>query len=128
MATPPRKRVLIAEDDDFLRKACEDGLQSDGYEVIAARDGEAALRSVRADQPDVVLLDWLLPKMTGLEVLREVKADRRSRDLPILILSNSARGEDRKRALELGAAAYLIKDNLSLHGLRDRIKGLLKAS
>ena len=128
MATPPRKRVLIAEDDDFLRKACEDGLQSDGYEVIAARDGEAALRSVRADEPDVVLLDWLLPKMTGLEVLREVKADRRSRDLPILILSNSARGEDRKRALELGAAAYLIKDNLSLRGLRDRIKGLLKAS
>jgi len=128
MATPPRKRVLIAEDDDFLRKACEDGLQSDGYDVIAARDGEAALRSVRADEPDVVLLDWLLPKMTGLEVLREVKADRRSRDLPILILSNSARGEDRKRALELGAAAYLIKDNLSLRGLRDRIKGLLKAS
>jgi len=128
MATPPRKRVLIAEDDEFLRKACEDSLQSDGYEVIAARDGEEALRSVRADPPDVVLLDWLLPKITGLEVLREVKADRRWRDLPVLILSNSTRAEDRKRALELGAAAYLTKDNLSLHGLRDRIKGLLKAS
>ena len=128
MATPPRKRVLIAEDDEFLRKACEDGLRCEGYEVIAARDGEEALRSVRADPPDVVLLDWLLPKMTGLEVLREVKADRRSRDLPVLILSNSTRNEDRRRALELGAAAYLIKDNLSLQGLRDRIKGLLKAS
>ena len=128
MATPPRKRVLIAEDDEFLRKACEDGLRSGGYEVIAARDGEEALRSVRVDPPDVMLLDWLLPKMTGSEVLREVKADPRSRDLPVLILSNSTRREDRRRALELGAAAYLAKDNLSLHGLRDRIKGLLKAS
>jgi two-component system phosphate regulon response regulator PhoB len=96
--------------------------------VVAAHDGEEALRKVEADLPDVVLLDWLLPKVPGLEVLRAIKADVRSRDVPVLILSNSSREEDRERALELGAAAYLIKADLSLRDLRSRIKNLLKVS
>jgi DNA-binding response OmpR family regulator len=121
-------QVLIVEDDEFLRKACYDTLRRDGYEVIAAHDGEEALRKVKADLPDVVLLDWLLPKVPGLEVLRAVKADVRSRDVPVLVLSNSSREEDRERALELGAAGYLIKADLSLRDLRSRIKDLLKVS
>lgn len=128
MATPRRTQVLIVEDDEFLRKACHDTLRRDGYEVVAAHDGEEALRKVKADLPDVVLLDWLLPKMPGLEVLRAVKADVRSRDVPVLVLSNSSREEDRERALELGAAGYLIKADLSLRDLRCRIKNLLKVS
>jgi two-component system, OmpR family, phosphate regulon response regulator PhoB len=128
MPTPRRKHILIVEDDLFLRKACRDMLQRDGYEVVAVRDGEDALRKVKADLPDVVLLDWLLPTVPGLEVLRAVKADSRSRDVPVLVLSNSSREEDRDRALELGAAGYLIKADLSLHELRARIKKLLKAA
>jgi two-component system phosphate regulon response regulator PhoB len=128
MATPRRTQVLIVEDDEFLRKACHDTLRRDGYEVVAAHDGEEALRKVKAGLPDVMLLDWLLPKMPGVEVLRAVKADVRSRDVPVLVLSNSSREEDRERALELGAAGYLIKADLSLRDLRCRIKNLLKVS
>jgi|SRR5579864_95328 two-component system phosphate regulon response regulator PhoB len=128
MATPGHMQILIVEDDEFLRKACCDTLRRDGYKVVAAHDGEEALRKVEADLPDVVLLDWLLPKVPGLEVLRAIKADVRSRDVPVLILSNSSREEDRERALELGAAAYLIKADLSLRDLRSRIKNLLKVS
>jgi two-component system phosphate regulon response regulator PhoB len=128
MAMPRRARVLVVEDDEFLRKACQDTLRRDGYEVVAADDGEEALRKVQADLPDVVLLDWLLPKVPGLEVLRAVKADVRSRHVPVLVLSNSSREEDRERALELGAAGYLIKADLSLRDLRCRIKNLLRSS
>jgi two-component system phosphate regulon response regulator PhoB len=128
MATPGHMQILIVEDDEFLRKACCDTLRRDGYKVVAAHDGEEALRKVEADLPDAVLLDWLLPKVPGLEVLRAIKADVRSRDVPVLILSNSSREEDRERALELGAAAYLIKADLSLRDLRSRIKNLLKVS
>lgn len=128
MATPRRMQVLIVEDDEFLRKACHDTLRRDGYEVVAAHDGEEALRKVKAHLPDLVVLDWLLPRVPGLEVLRAVKTDVRSRDVPVLVLSNSSRDEDRERALELGAAGYLIKADLSLHDLRYRIKNLLKVS
>jgi two-component system phosphate regulon response regulator PhoB len=119
--------VLIVEDDRFLRKACHDGLLRDGYDIRAAQDGEAALQAMRAGRPDVVILDWLLPKIPGVEVLRAAKADDRCRDIPIIVLSNSARDEDRRLAIELGAAAYLVKADLSLMDLRQRIRGLLKA-
>lgn len=128
MVTPRRTQVLIVEDDEFLRKACHDTLRRDGYRVVAAYDGEEALRKVKADLPDVVLLDWLLPKVPGLEVLRAIKADARSRDVPVLVLSNSSREEDRERALALGAAGYLIKADLSLRDLRCRVKNVLKVS
>jgi two-component system phosphate regulon response regulator PhoB len=78
--------------------------------------------------PDVIILDWLIPKVPGVEVLRTVKADARSRDIPILVLSNSSRDEDRDRARELGAAGYLVKADLSLVDLRARIKELLGGS
>lgn len=128
MAASPRKRVLIVEDDPFLRKACRAGLAQDGYDIADAEDGEEALRQVQADPPDVLLLDWLIPKVPGLEVLRAVKADARSRDVPVLILSNSSRDEDRDRAIGLGAADYLIKADLSLEDLRARVRRLVTDS
>ena len=100
-------------------------MRRDGYDVAAAEDGEEALRQVAVQPPDVVILDWLIPKVPGVEVLRTVKADVRSRNIPVLVLSNSSRDEDRERARELGAAGYLVKADLSLVDLRARIKALL---
>lgn len=122
---PPRRHILIVEDDQFLRKACHDALTRDGFEVVSVRDGEEALRKVAADPPDVMVLDWVLPTLPGLEVLRAVKADARSHGMPVLVLTNSSRDEDRERALEAGAAGFLIKADLSLHDLRLHIKHLL---
>lgn len=103
-------------------------MRRDGYDVTAAEDGEEALRQVAVQHPDVVILDWLIPKVPGVEVLRTVKADERSRDIPVLVLSNSSRDEDRDRARELGAAGYLVKADLSLVDLRARVKNLLAGS
>ena len=119
---------MIVEDDAFLRKACRDGLQRDGYGVSAATDGEEALRQVLTSRPDVIVLDWLLPKLPGVAVLRALKADARCRDIPVLVLSNSTRDEDRALALDLGAAGYLVKADLHLTDLRRRIKELLGTS
>jgi two-component system, OmpR family, phosphate regulon response regulator PhoB len=96
--------------------------------VTVAEDGGEALEKVRTGRPDLVLLDWLLPKVPGPEVLRALKADVRCRHVPVLVLSNSVREEDRALAFDLGAAGYLVKTDLSLSDLRERINHLLKGS
>ena len=94
--------------------------------VITAEDGEQALALIRSERPDLVLLDLLMPKMTGIGVLRALKADEKMRDIPVLILSNSSRELDMKEAEALGVVGYLIKANLSLQDLGDRISAILE--
>ena len=125
MSGPPR-RVLLVEDDRFLRRACEVSLRQRGFTVVTAEDGEEALRLARTEAPDLILLDLLLPKVTGLEVLRTLKAEDATRGIPILVLSNSSREEDVQRVLKLGAVGYLVKANLSLQELGDRVARLLE--
>ena len=115
------KKILLAEDDRFLRRACETALTRRGLNVVAAADGEQALALIRAERPDLVLLDLLMPKVTGIEVLRTLKADAGLRDIPVLILSNSSRELEMHDAEALGVVGYLIKANLSLQELADRI-------
>lgn len=115
--TPHPKRVLLVEDDRFLRRACEASLTRQGYEVATANDGEEGLRLARAIPPDVILLGLLMPKVSGIEMLRALKSDERLRSVPVLVLSNSSREEDRSEALALGVQGYFIKANLSLREL-----------
>ena len=122
------KKVLLAEDDRFLRRACEAALSRRGMAVIAAEDGEQALTLIRAERPDLVLLDLLMPKMTGIEVLRALRADAQLRDTPVLILSNSSRELEMRDAESLGVVGYFIKANLSLQELGDRIGEILEKS
>lgn len=125
--TEVRKRVLVVEDDRFLRRACEVSLHRQGFDVMAAIDGEAGLQMALSERFDVILLDLLMPKKPGIEVLAALKATERTAGVPVLILSNSAREEDRRRAMELGAAGYYVKANLSLKALGEAIAGLLDA-
>lgn len=119
------KRILLAEDDRFLRKACEAGLRRRGLTVIAAEDGEQALALARSEKPDLVLLDLLMPKLTGLDVLQALRADDATRALRVLILSNSSRDIDMQQAFALGIVGYWIKANLSLQQLVDQVEALL---
>lgn len=119
------KRILLAEDDRFLRKACEAGLRRRGLTVIAAEDGEQALALARSEKPDLVLLDLLMPKLTGLDVLQALRADDATRALRVLILSNSSRDIDMQQAIALGIVGYWIKANLSLQQLVDQVEALL---
>jgi DNA-binding response OmpR family regulator len=125
--TTERKRILLVEDDRFLRRACEASLQQRGFDVTTATDGEQALLLLRTEPFALVLLDLLMPKKPGIEVLAELRADERTRALPVLILSNSSREEDKRRAVELGAAGYYVKANLSLKALGEEITRLLTA-
>jgi len=119
------KKVLLAEDDRFLRRACETALARRGLSVVSAEDGERALELIKSEHPDLILLDLLMPKKTGIEVLRVIKADPATRDIPVLILSNSSRELEMENAQELGVVDYLIKANLSLQELAERVAALV---
>ena len=120
------RRILLAEDDRFLRKAAETALKRHGFTVVPAVDGEEALQKVQAEVPDLILLDLLMPKVTGIEVLRSLRAAEATRAVPVLILSNSSREQDLEEIKQLGVADYLVKANLSLQELGDRVAGLLE--
>ena len=120
-------RVLLVEDDKFLRRACEASLRQRGFEVTTANDGEEGLRLARvAPYADIILLDLLMPKVPGIEVLRALKAEPETASIPVLILSNSSREDDKQQALQLGAAGYYVKANLSLRELALQVEQLIQ--
>jgi len=120
-------RVLLVEDDKFLRRACEASLRQRGFDVTTANDGEEGLRLARAvPYVDVILLDLLMPKLPGIEVLRALKGQPETENIPVLILSNSSRDDDKQQAMELGAAGYYVKANLSLRELAVQVDQLVQ--
>src|SRR5581483_635233 len=100
-------RVLVAEDDPGLRSVLERGLRESGYVVDAVPDGDEALVFLRTYDYEVAILDWRMPKATGLEVVRELR--RRGSSLPVLILTARDTAEDRVTGLDEGADDYLVK-------------------
>ncbi len=119
------KRVLLAEDDRFLRRAAEAALRQRGFTVLLAADGEEAVRVARAERPDLILMDLLMPRLTGLEALRILKTGEDTRQVPVVILTNSSREGDMEEAMRLGAVGYLVKASLSLQALGDEVLRLL---
>jgi CheY-like chemotaxis protein len=121
-------RILLIEDDRFLRRACEVGLKKRGFTVITANDGEEGLQKARAESFDLILMDMLMPKLSGMETLEELKKDEKTRSIPVVILSNSSLDTDMQRATELGAAGYMVKASLSLQELGDHVISFLKGA
>ena len=122
------RRVLVAEDDRFLRKAAETTLKQQGYTVITAADGEEALRVARSAPLDLILLDLIMPKLNGFDVLQALKKDAPTALIPVIILSNLGQDRDVQQAMDAGAAAYFIKTDLSLQALGQRVEEVLTAS
>jgi len=120
-------RILVIEDDQFLRRACEVGLKKRGFTVLTAVDGEEGLRQAHAECPDLILLDMLMPKLSGMQTLAALKNDEKTRDIPVVILSNSSVEADVQRAKELGAVGYLVKASLSLKELGDQVMTYLRS-
>lgn len=120
-----QKKILLVEDDRFLRRACEASLRQRGFAVLVAVDGKEGLRVARDEQPDLILLDMLMPRMDGLAMLRSLRDAEPTRAIPVLILSNSSRQSDIDELRALGIADYLVKANLSLQELGDRVTRLL---
>src|SRR5213593_4675010 len=119
------RRILLAEDDRFLRRAAEARLRKHGFEVLTAIDGEEALRVARAQCPDLVLLDVVMPKLQGFDVLKALKQDDATAHIPVIVLSNLGQERDVAQAMALGAIAFLVKAHLSLQDLVDRVDAAL---
>jgi CheY-like chemotaxis protein len=103
------KKILLVEDEKNIILGVRTCLDAVGYQVEVVEDGEAALDSVRREKPDLMLLDLLLPKLGGFEVLSALKSDDQTKDIPVIVLTAKAGEEDRQRALDQGANAYMTK-------------------
>jgi len=101
--------VLAIEDEEHIRKILEYNLRLDGFDVHLAEDGRSGLEVARRIKPDVILLDWMLPEMTGLEVLSELKCDEKTQDIPVFMLTAKAMSGDLAQALREGADDYITK-------------------
>lgn len=101
--------VLVVEDEGAQREVLNYNLEAEGFEVVVADNGEDALLLVQEEQPDLIVLDWMLPKVSGIEVCRQVKADPATRSIPIIMLSARSEEVDRVRGLETGADDYVVK-------------------
>ena len=119
------KKILFIEDESALQKAVTQVLSEEGYQVLSALDGEIGLKLARKELPDLVLLDLILPKKDGFEVLTELKQGQETKQIPIIILTNLEGGEDVERALSLGATTYLVKTNYRLEEVVEKIKQAL---
>jgi len=113
------KKILLIEDEPTLQKTIGEVLKKENYEVLSALDGKTGLDLIQKEKPDLILLDLILPKMNGFEVLEELKSKEETKNIPVIILTNLERNEDINRALELGATTYLVKAN---YDLKDIVK------
>lgn len=121
------KKILIIEDDQLLRSLCSKKLVTEGYEVDAAIDSQQGLEKIKNNPPELILLDLVLPGMSGFEVLKIVKADpdKRISDIPVIILSNLGQESDITKGKELGATDYLIKATTTTDEIVEKIRKIL---
>lgn len=118
--------ILVVEDTELLRRIYSDRLTQDGFRVLPAADGLEALSLLRTELPDLILLDLIMPKMSGLEVLELVKKDPRLKDVPVLILSNLGQDADIQLGLDMGAVDYMIKNDARPDDISEKIGSILK--
>ncbi len=118
--------ILLAEDDTFLSGMYVTKLTMEHYTVELATDGAMALDKARELHPDLLLLDVLMPKMNGFDVLRQLKADAATADIPVILLTNLGQKSDVQEGLDLGAADYLIKAHFMPSEVVEKIKRLLQ--
>jgi DNA-binding response OmpR family regulator len=119
------KKIAIIEDDKILLKALNVELLSSNFEVFSATDGLAGLELVKKEKPDLVLLDFVLPKMHGFEVLQALKGNKSTCNIPVVILSNLGQDSDIKKGLELKAKDYYKKASTDLSELTKKITKIL---
>jgi DNA-binding response OmpR family regulator len=120
------KKILIVEDDKFLRELISRKLQKEGYEIVQAADGEEGEKKIKETKPDLILLDLILPGIDGFEVLSRIKQDPTVASIPVVILSNLGQKEEIEKGLKLGAVDYLVKAHFTPAEIVEKIKVILK--
>lgn len=120
------KKILLIEDEPALQETLGGFLKSAGFNVVSAFDGLSGVEMAKKEKPDIVLLDLILPKKNGFEVLIDIKKNPATSAVPVVVLTNLESAEDVDRALEGGASAYLVKTNYRLEDVLEKVKNLLK--
>jgi len=115
------KKILIVEDEEILIDLLQRKLTNEGYEILVARDGDEGLKIMQEINPDLVLLDIVMPKMGGFEVMEEMAKDSELKKIPIIVISNSGQPVEIDRAQELGAKDWLIKAEFDPQEVLDKV-------
>ncbi len=118
-------RIQIIEDEKAVAQLLEFNLQKEGYEVLCADNGEDGLSDVRSLKPDLLILDWMLPDMNGVDIARQLRFDKKTNNIPIIMLTARAAEDDRVLGLEMGADDYVTKP-FSMRELLSRVKVRLR--
>ena len=120
------KKILIIEDDKFLRDLIVRKLIKEGYNVLKAINGEEGLKKVKEEHPDLILLDLILPGINGFEILANVKENPKTSSIPVIVLSNLGQKEEIEKGINLGAIDYLIKAHFTPGEIVEKIQDILK--
>ena len=119
------KKILIAEDESALREVLHDRFEKSGYEVEVAKDGAEVMPMVQKIKPDIILLDLVMPKKNGFEVLAELKAHPDYKVIPVIVISNLGGDEDIKKSLTLGAVDYFVKAQHPMKEIVEKVEAIL---
>lgn len=126
MPSKKKNRIVVVEDDTILLKALNIELMSEDYEVLSAMDGEEGLKLIKKKLPHLVLLDLVMPKMNGLDVLVELKKNAKTKKIPVIILTNLGQDHEKEKGLSLGAKDYFVKSSTDLSEVSEKIASILK--
>ena len=116
------KKILIIEDEEVMTNLLERKLSQEGYTVEIARDGEEGLEKMKKEKPDLILLDIIMPRRGGFEVMEEMQKDKELRDISVIVISNSGQPVELDRAKELGAKDWLIKTEFDPQEVIEKVR------
>jgi DNA-binding response OmpR family regulator len=119
-----QSKILLCEDEEFVARSYTRKLELEGFAVVLAKNGVIATEMIKTEKPDLILLDLLMPLKTGFEVLREIQEgdDEELKKIPIIVSSNLGQNTDIEESKKLGAVDYLVKSNISLKELVEKVK------
>lgn len=115
------KKILIIEDEDIVSTLIQKKLSQLGYDVLVSRDGQDGLKTMRKEKPDLILLDMVMPKVGGLEVLEQMVKERKLKNIPVVVISNSGQPVEIDRAQKLGAKDWLVKTEFDPQEVVDKV-------
>lgn len=117
--------VLVVEDDKFLRELLARKLKASGFDVMSAIDGKEVAKKIEEKTPQLILLDLVLPGVDGFEILKELKGDPKTKQIPVIVLSNLGQKEEVEKGIKLGASDYLIKAHFTPDEIINKIRTVL---
>lgn len=125
MTESPKKKILLIEDDAFISQMYSTKFRQTEYEFLVAKDGKEGLEIAKQQQPNVILLDVILPEVDGFEILRQIKEDPALQGIPVILLTNLGQEENVQKGKELGAVDYIIKAHFTPQEVVEKVNNLL---